>query len=64
MLVVTNPERGDMMLARRDDKREHSDKSHPQTKNRDIARFKAAQKIAKYTPGHKDRPHTSHSDKH
>ncbi len=53
-----------MMLARRNDKHERGDKPHPQSKNRDIARFKAAQKIAKYTPGHKDRPHTSHGDKH
>lgn len=52
------------MLARRGDKRDRSEKSNPQNKNRDLARFKAAQKLAKYSPGHKDRSHISHGDKH
>lgn len=51
------------MLTRRDDQREHANKPDSHPKSRDDARFKAALKIRKYAPGHKERPHSSHDNK-
>ncbi len=38
-----------------------STKSSPWGKNREHARFKAATKVLKYAPGHRNKPHDSHS---
>ena len=63
MLAITNPEGGGTMLAKRDDQREQANKPDSHPKSRDEARFKAALRIKKYAPGHKDRPHSSHDNK-
>jgi hypothetical protein len=64
MLVVTILEGGVIMLTRRDEHREHGNETHSKSKSRDEARFKAALKVIKHSPGHKDRPHSAHDNKH
>jgi hypothetical protein len=51
------------MYSKRFEPRERADKWHPNAKERNEARLKAAIKITKYAPGHKDRVHDQHGSK-